>query len=51
MINILLVDDQNLIRQGLKALLELEPDLQIVGEAANGQIAIDLVQELQPNVV
>jgi DNA-binding NarL/FixJ family response regulator len=51
MINILLVDDQNLIRQGLKALLELEPDLQIIGEAENGQVAIDLTKELQPNVV
>jgi DNA-binding NarL/FixJ family response regulator len=50
-INILLVDDQNLIRQGLKALLELEADLQIVGEAENGQVAIDLVQELKPSVV
>jgi DNA-binding NarL/FixJ family response regulator len=50
-INVLLVDDQNLIRQGLRALLELEADLQIVGEAENGQVAIDLVQELQPNVV
>ncbi len=51
MINILLVDDQNLIRQGLKALLELEADLQIIGEAENGQIAIDLARELQPNVI
>jgi DNA-binding NarL/FixJ family response regulator len=51
MISLLLVDDQKLIRQGLKALLELEVDLQIVGEAENGQIAIDLVRELQPDVV
>jgi DNA-binding NarL/FixJ family response regulator len=51
MISLLLVDDQKLIRQGLKALLELEADLQIVGEAENGQIAIDLVRELQPDVV
>jgi DNA-binding NarL/FixJ family response regulator len=51
MINILLVDDQNLIRQGLKALLELEPDLQIIGEAENGKIAINLVETLQPNVI
>jgi DNA-binding NarL/FixJ family response regulator len=51
MINILLVDDQNLIRQGLKALLELEPDLRIVGEAENGKIAIELVKNIQPNVV
>ena len=51
MISLLLVDDQNLIRQGLRALLELEPDLVIVGEAENGAIAIDRVKELQPNVV
>jgi DNA-binding NarL/FixJ family response regulator len=55
MINILLVDDQNLIRQGLKALLELEPDLQVVGEAENGQVAIALLEKYsgagQPGVV
>lgn len=51
MIKVLLVDDQGLIRQGLKALLELEPDLEIVGEAENGEIAINLVEKLQPNVV
>lgn len=51
MIRVLLVDDQSLIRQGLKALLELEPDLQVVGEAENGQTAIARVETLQPNVV
>jgi DNA-binding NarL/FixJ family response regulator len=51
MITVLLVDDQSLIRQGLKALLELEPDLEIVGEAENGEIAINLVEKLHPNVV
>lgn len=51
MIRVLLVDDQSLIRQGLKALLELEPDLQVVGEAENGQSAIALVETLQPDVV
>lgn len=51
MIKVLLVDDQSLIRQGLKALLELEPDLEIVGEAENGEIAIDLVAQFQPDVV
>jgi DNA-binding NarL/FixJ family response regulator len=50
-IDILLVDDQNLIRQGLKALLELEADLRVVGEAENGAIAIESVKALQPNVV
>lgn len=51
MIRLVLVDDQNLIRQGLKALLELEPDLQVVGEAENGQAAMQLVENLQPDVV
>jgi DNA-binding NarL/FixJ family response regulator len=51
MIKILLVDDQSLIRQGLKALLELEPDLTVIGEAENGQVAIDAVRTLQPQVV
>ncbi|MEH2245812.1 response regulator transcription factor [Nostoc sp.] len=51
MIKVLLVDDQSLIRQGLKALLELESDLEIVGEAENGEQAINLVAEFQPDVV
>ncbi|MEH1956033.1 MAG: response regulator transcription factor [Nostoc sp.] len=51
MIKVLLVDDQSLIRQGLRALLELESDLEIVGEAENGEEAINLVAELQPDVI
>ncbi|MEH2277694.1 MAG: response regulator transcription factor [Nostoc sp.] len=51
MIKVLLVDDQGLIRQGLRALLELEPDLEIVGEAENGEQAINLVAKFQPDVV
>jgi len=51
MIRVLLVDDQSLIRQGLKALLELEPDLQVVGEAENGKTAIEMMEKLQPDVV
>jgi DNA-binding NarL/FixJ family response regulator len=51
MIRVVLIDDQHLIRQGLKALLELEPDLQVVGEGENGQMAIALVETLQPDVV
>ncbi|MBE9216344.1 response regulator transcription factor [Plectonema cf. radiosum LEGE 06105] len=51
MITVLLVDDQHLIRQGLKTLLELEPDLEVVGEAANGKEAVELVETLQPNVI
>jgi DNA-binding NarL/FixJ family response regulator len=51
MIKVLLVDDQSLIRQGLKALLELEEDLEIVGEAEDGESAIKLVEVLSPDVV
>ena len=51
MIRLLLVDDQNLIRRGLRALLKTDLDLEIVGEAENGSEAIDLVATLQPDVV
>ncbi|WP_299484654.1 response regulator transcription factor [Acaryochloris sp. IP29b_bin.137] len=50
MIRILLVDDQKVIRQGLKALLESETDFQIVGLAENGKIGIELAEQLQPDV-
>jgi DNA-binding NarL/FixJ family response regulator len=51
MIRIVLADDQNLIRRGLRALLKTDPELEIVGEAENGQEAIDLVERLQPDLV
>lgn len=51
MIRVLLVDDQTIIRQGLRSLLESKPDLQIVGEAENGQTALQQVEALQPDVV
>ncbi|EKU99351.1 response regulator containing a CheY-like receiver domain and an HTH DNA-binding domain [Leptolyngbya sp. PCC 7375] len=51
MIQILLVDDQPMFRQGLASLLSLEDDLEIVGEANHGQEAIALVQQLQPDVI
>jgi DNA-binding NarL/FixJ family response regulator len=51
MIRLLLVDDQDIVRRGLKALLKLEPDLEVVGEAEDGQRAIAQVQTLQPDVV
>ena len=51
MIRLLLVDDESLIRRGLRALLETDPEFDIVGEADNGQTAIDLVTQLQPDVV
>jgi DNA-binding NarL/FixJ family response regulator len=48
---VLLVDDQKLIRQGLQTLLGLEPDLQVVGQAADGREAIAAVERLRPDVV
>jgi DNA-binding NarL/FixJ family response regulator len=45
------VDDQMIIRQGLRSLLEAKPDLLVVGEAENGQQAIAQVETLQPDVV
>jgi DNA-binding NarL/FixJ family response regulator len=50
-IRILLVDDQRLMRDGLRTLLELEADLEVVGEAENGQAAIELYENFQPAVV
>ncbi len=51
MIRLLLVDDQSLIRRGMKALLKTDPDLNVVGEAENGEAAIAIVEALQPDVV
>jgi DNA-binding NarL/FixJ family response regulator len=51
MIRLLLVDDQALFRQGLRGLMQLEADFEIVGEAENGQQAIELVAQIQPDVV
>ena len=50
-IRILLVDDQRLMREGLRILLELDPDLEIAGEATNGQTALDSYAEIAPDVV
>ena len=51
MINILLVDDQKLVRQGIHFLLESENDLHVVGEAANGLEAIEVSNNLHPDVI
>jgi DNA-binding NarL/FixJ family response regulator len=50
-IRILIVEDQRIVREGLRAVLEDEDEIAIVGEAANGQEAIDLFAQLQPDVV
>lgn len=51
MITILLADDHEIMRQGLRSLLERERDLEIVGEAENGREAVRLAEELEPDVV
>jgi DNA-binding NarL/FixJ family response regulator len=51
MIRILLVDDQSLFREGLRTLLSVQPDIEVVGEAANGEEAIRLTASLHPSVV
>lgn len=51
MIHVLIVDDQSLICQGLKTMLELQPDLQVVGIGSNGEMAIEQVAVLQPDLV
>ena len=51
MIRVLLVDDQPAVRRGLRFRFQLEPDIQVVGEAGSGQEALQLVQALTPTVV
>jgi two-component system response regulator NreC len=50
-IRILLADDHSIMRQGVAALLEAEPDLLVVGQASTGREAVALARELRPNVV
>jgi DNA-binding NarL/FixJ family response regulator len=50
-LRILLVDDHDLVRQGLRSMLEAEPGWTICGEAATGRQAIDMAEQLQPDVV
>jgi DNA-binding NarL/FixJ family response regulator len=50
-VRVLLVDDHRMMREGLRALLAGEPDIEIVGEASDGRTALDLVRTLAPDVV
>lgn len=50
-IRILLVDDHSVVRQGLRMFLGLDPDLEVIGEAANGAEGLRLAHELRPDVV
>lgn len=51
MIRILIVDDHPVVRAGLQAVLDVEPDLEVVGEAARADQAVDLVASLSPDLV
>lgn len=51
MIRILIADDQSLVREGLSSLLQTQPDLEVVGEAENGRIAVEKAIALQPDVI
>lgn len=51
MIRVLLVDDHELMREGLRAILERESDVEVVGEAASGRAAMELARALEPDVV
>ena len=50
-IRILIVDDSLSFRMGMRALLEIQPDMQEIGMAPNGHKAMELVEELQPDLV
>lgn len=51
MIRVVLVDDQTLVRQGVRGLLELVPDIEVVGEASDGHEALEKVPQLEPDVL
>lgn len=51
MIRVMLVDDQELVRSGFRIILESEPDIEVVGEAADGEAAVALAAEQAPDVI
>ncbi len=50
-ISVLIVDDHPIVRQGLRTLLELQDDIEVAGEAANGKVAVEMAASLTPDVV
>ena len=49
-IHVLLADDHNIVREGFAALLSLEPDITVVGQAQDGSQAVDMIRDLHPDV-
>ncbi|MEV7382845.1 response regulator transcription factor [Streptomyces lydicus] len=50
-VSVLLVDDEPLVRTGLRAILEAQPDIEVTGEAADGAAVVPLVRRLRPDVI
>lgn len=50
-VNVLIADDHDLIRQGLKRILSFEEDISVIGEAENGEAALNMIKEFRPEVV
>jgi DNA-binding NarL/FixJ family response regulator len=50
MTSLVIADDQGMVRAGFRSLLDAEPDLEVVGEAANGEEALEVVRSLRPDV-
>jgi len=50
-ITVLLAEDHTIVREGFRRMLELEADLEVIGEAQDGREAVALVKKLQPDVV
>jgi two-component system, NarL family, response regulator NreC len=51
MLTIVLADDHNVVRHGLRALLEVEPDFRVIGEASDGLKTAQMVEELKPDIL
>ena len=50
-VRVLLIDDHRILRQGLRALLEREPDFEVIGEAENGRTGVEFAKEAHPDII